>query len=135
MYKRQHKLEIDTERETIYVNKSVELLLMPISYSQDDLVARSYQHVIVPRGSRKYYISSYASQTYVYVHLAGSKPNRLHQLLVDGEVTVEDFTVQVLERKHGIWRVKIVLPDNIEPLPVEIPETLPAKQEGTTIGQ
>lgn len=130
----QHKLEIDTERETIYVNKSVELLLMPISYSQDDLVARSYQHVIVPRGSRKYYISTYASQSYVQVHLAGPKPDRIHQLKVDGEVTIEDFTVQVLERRHGIWKVRIVLPDNIEPLPVEIPETLPAKQEGTTIG-
>ena len=93
----QHKLEIDTERETIYVNKSVELLLMPISYSQDDLVARAYQHVIVPRGSRKYFISTYAGGAYVNIHLAGSKPDRLHQLRVGGEVVVEDFTVQVLE--------------------------------------
>ena len=97
----QKKLQIDTEREAIYVNKSVELLLMPITYSQDDLVARSYQHVIVPRGSRNYYISTYDSLGYVQVHLAGSKPDRLHQLRVGGEVAVEDFTVQVLERRHG----------------------------------
>ena len=130
----QHKLEIDTERETIYVNKSVELLLMPLTYSQDDLVARSFQHVIVPRGSRKYYISTYADMAYVQVHKAGSKPMRIHQLKVDGEAEIEDFTVQVLERRHGMWKVRINLPDNNEPLPVEIPEGLPAKQEGTAIG-
>jgi len=129
----QKKLQIDTEREAIYVNKSVELLLMPISYSQDDLVARAYQHVIVPRGSRKYFLSTYAGGAYVSIHLDGSKTDRLHQLKAGSEQQVEDFTVQVLEKKHGMYKIRILLPDGIEPVPVEIPETLPAAQEGTYI--